>query len=137
MVNNLYRCILVSILFFFSAPGLSWQPEGSEVDLSQREYLLPAEAAAFQDEDVIYLDVRSTLEWLGGHVEGAVHLPYDEVADEIASVLPDRSVPVIAYCGSGPRASFVIDEMRKQGYTVVPVVKGGYRELIENGMKKD
>ena len=90
-----------------------------------------------RSEKVIYLDVRSTLEWLAGHVEGAVHIPYDVVERDVGSLLPDRSVPVIAYCASGGRASYVVEAMRKQGYTVVPVINGGYRELIANGMKKD
>lgn len=106
------------------------------VDLEKVRSLTPKEAAALQQK-VIFLDVRTTLEWLRGHVKGAVHIPYDEVADEITSVIPDRSIPVITYCASGGRASRVIDTMRKLGYTVVPVVGGGYRELIANGMEKD
>ena len=133
----LYRCALFTMLLLTTVPVFSWQSDGPGIDLGKREYLSPAEAAAFKDENVIYLDVRSTFEWLRGHVEGAVHLPFDEVEEEISTVLPDRSVPVIAYCASGGRASFVIDTMREQGYTVVPVMGGGYDELIANGMEKD
>ena len=135
-MNIVSRCISFLLLVSLSAPGLAWQPSAVE-DLGQRQYLSPKEAAQFESENVIFLDVRSTLEWLGGHVEGAIHLPYDEVSRDVASVLPDRSIPVITYCASGGRASFVIEAMRKQGYTVVPVVGGGYRELIANGLPKD
>ena len=106
------------------------------VDLNKTQSLTPREAAALQQE-VILLDVRTTLEWLMGHVKGAVHIPYDEVPEKVSAVIPDRSIPVITYCASGGRASHVIDTMRKLGYTVVPVVGGGYRELIANGMEKD
>jgi len=105
-------------------------------DLAKRQSLSPQEAATLQQE-VIYLDVRSTVEWLTGHVKGAVHIPHDEVAQKVASVIPDRSVPVIVYCASGGRAFYVVDAMQKLGYTVVPVVNGGYRELIANGLEKD
>ena len=136
-MNIVSRCISFLLLVSLSAPGLAWQSDGAVADLRQRQSLSPKEAAQFKGENVIFLDVRSTLEWLGGHVEGAIHLPYDEVSRDIASVLPDRSVPVITYCASGGRASFVVEAMRKQGYTVVPVVGGGYRELIVNGLPKD
>ena len=106
------------------------------VNLSKRQSLSPQEAASLQQE-VIYLDVRTSFEWLRGHVKGAIHIPHDEVAEQFASLNLDRSVPIITYCTSGGRASFVVDALRKQGYTVVPVTHGGYRELISNGLEKD
>jgi len=129
---NVTRHVLLMLLLGFTLPCFAELP-----DLSQRQSLSPQEAASLQHEKVIYLDVRTSREWLAGHVEGAVHIPYDEVAQQIATVLPDRSVPVITYCESGGRAKYVVNAMRKQGYTVVPVTNGGFRELIANGMKKN
>ena len=125
--------ILLTLALLFSpiTSGLA-----DPIDLATRQSLTPQEAATLQQE-VIFLDVRSNMEWLMGHVRGAVHIPYQDVAKEVASIIPDRSVPVITYCASGGRASYVIESMRKLGYTVVPVVGGGYRELIANGMQKD
>ncbi|NIO39455.1 MAG: hypothetical protein GTO41_04150 [Burkholderiales bacterium] len=118
-------------LFLFGPPGLA-----EPLDLSKLQSLSPREAASLQQK-VIYLDVRSTLEWLTGHVKGAVHLPYDEVPEKVTALLPDRSIPVVTYCASGGRARYVINAMRNLGYTVVPVTNGGYRELIANGLEKD
>ena len=106
------------------------------LDLSKRESLSPKEAASLEQE-VVYLDVRSNLEWLSGHVEGAIHVPYNKVARDFASIFPDRSIPIIPYCAVGGRAQIVVDALREQGYTVVPVTNGGYRELIVNGLKYD
>ena len=123
--------IALTLLFAPVAASLA-----ESIDLATMQSLTPQEAAALQQE-VIFLDVRSTLEWHMGHVKGAVHIPYQDVAKEVTSIIPDRSVPVITYCASGGRASYVIESMRKLGYTVLPVVKGGYRDLIANGMQKD
>ena len=125
--------VLLTLALLFSpiTSGLA-----DPIDLATRQSLTPQEAATLQQE-VIFLDVRSNMEWLMGHVRGAVHIPYQDVAKEVASIIPDRSVPVITYCASGGRASYVIESMRKLGYTVVPVVGGGYRELIANGMQKN
>jgi phage shock protein E len=139
-MKRVSRHILVVLLLVLAPLALAEPPgkNGADgIDLSQRKSLTPQEAASLQNEDVIYLDVRSTLEWLAGHVEGAIHIPHDEVARDVGSALPDRSIPVIAYCASGGRASYIVETMRKQGYTVVPVTPGGYRELIANGMKED
>jgi phage shock protein E len=129
---NVTRHVFLILLLGFALPCFAEPP-----DLSLRQSLSPLEAAALQHEKLIYLDVRTSREWLAGHVEGAVHIPYDEVARRIATVLPDRSVPIITYCASGGRAAYVVNAMRKQGYTVVPVTNGGFRELIANGMKKN
>ena len=129
--------VLLLMLAPLSLAGATEPNRAGSIDLSQRQSLTPQEAASLQKENVIYLDVRSTLEWLAGHVEGAVHLPYDKVARDVGSALPDRSIPVVAYCASGGRALYIVETMREQGYTVVPVTNGGYRELIANGMKKD
>lgn len=139
-MKKLSQHILLVLLLALVPAGQAepLDPNGpTGIELSERQSLSPQEAASLRSEKVIYLDVRSTLEWLAGHVEGAVHIPYDAVERDVGSVLPDRSVPVIAYCASGGRASYVVEAMRKQGYTVVPVINGGYRELIANGMKKD
>ncbi len=139
MTKTPQRILIVLLLMLapLAQTGATRHNGADRIDLSQRQSLTPQEAASLQNENVIYLDVRSTPEWLAGHVEGAVHLPYDKVARDVGSVLPDRSIPVIAYCASGGRASYIVEAMRKQGYTVVPVTNGGYRELIASGMKKD
>ena len=119
--------VVAALTLSFSADAL---------DLAKQEYLTPRQAASLQQE-VVFLDVRSTLEWLTGRVKGAVHIPHDEVEKKVTTLIPDRSVPVVIYCASGGRATYVVDAMRKLGYTVVPVVNGGYRELIANGLEKD
>ena len=128
---KLSTLILAIAYLAFAAP-----PFAGAVDLAKQQYLSPKQAASLQQE-VIFLDVRSSMEWLLGRVKGALHIPHDEVAQKVTEVIPDRSVPVVTYCVSGGRASYVVDAMQKLGYTVVPVVNGGYRELIANGLEKD
>ncbi len=130
MKANIFLISVVLVLVFalpcFAEP----------LDLSKRQSLSPQEAASLQQE-VIYLDVRTSGEWRAGHVKGAIHIPHNKVAGKVASLNLDRSVPIITYCEGGGRAAFVVDTLRKQGYTVVPVTHGGYRDLIAHGMEKD
>jgi phage shock protein E len=125
------RQCLVLLLLATALPCLA-----EPLDLNKRQSLSPKEAASLQQE-VIFLDVRSAAEWEAGHIKGAIHIPYTEAAGKVASVIPDRSVPIVTYCSVGGRASYVVDALRKQGYTVVPVTRGGYLQLIGYGMEKE
>ena len=125
------RIIFPLLFVAFTLPSFA-----EPLDLSKRQSLTPQEAASLQQE-VIFLDVRTSYEWRAGHIKGAIHVPYQEAAGKVATLIPDRSVPIVAYCTVGGRASFVVDDLRKQGYTVVPVTRGGYLQLIGHGMEKE
>ena len=100
----------------------------------QRASLTPTEAAALKNQDVIFLDVRTTAERFLGHVAGSIHIPHGDVATSISAQVPDKSKAIVAYCRSGGRAQSVIADLKAQGYTAIPVVDGGYAELIDAGL---
>ena len=54
------------------------------------------------DERVQILDVRSADEFAEGHIEGAAHLPHDQVTGWPEGLEPGVTTAVI--CKSGPRA---------------------------------
>ena len=66
----------------------------------------PAEqpAATLQSGGVL-LDVRSPEEFASGHLRGALNIPHDRIAEEIAAAVPDKTAQVILYCRSGRRAA--------------------------------
>ena len=73
----------------------------------------PAEIAT---DNAILLDVRSAEEFASGHLRGAHNIPHDRIAEEIASVAPDKTVPVILYCHSGRRAGTALNTLKAMGY---------------------
>lgn len=76
-----------------------------------------AEQAAELDlNTVILLDVRSSDEYASGYLQGARNIPHDRIAEEIATVVPDKSTQVILYCRSGRRAETAMKAMRELGY---------------------
>ena len=80
----------------------------------------PAEqpAVTLQSGGVL-LDVRSPEEFASGHLRGAVNIPHDRIAEEIAAAVPDKSAQVILYCRSGRRANTALETLRAMGYTNV------------------
>lgn len=76
--------------------------------------LFPSYAAA----DVL-IDVRTPEEYHAGHLEHAILLPVQELADGIAAIAPDLAEPVYLYCRSGARAEVARRLLLGKGYQTV------------------
>jgi rhodanese-related sulfurtransferase len=50
----------------------------------------------------VLLDVRSPEEFAAGHIHGALHIPYEDVAQR-KSEIPEGA-PIVVFCAVGPRA---------------------------------
>jgi glyoxylase-like metal-dependent hydrolase (beta-lactamase superfamily II)/rhodanese-related sulfurtransferase len=82
--------------------------------------------------DVQVLDVRSAAELEGelGHLEGAQHIPLDELRARVAEVKADK--PVVVVCQTGRRSGMGTVILGKAGLTQVANLAGGmvhWREL--------
>ena len=82
----------------------------------------------------VWIDVRSAEEFNEGHLQGAVNVPHDQIASQIARISPDKTAPVNLYCRSGRRAEAALQELKKMGYTNV-TNHGGYQDLLNKGVK--
>ena len=63
------------------------------------------------------VDVRSRPEFESGHVDGAVHLPLERLAQDAPLLLSDKSAPMVLYCLSGARSGMALQWLRQMGYT--------------------
>jgi phage shock protein E len=71
----------------------------------------------------LLVDVRTAGEFSSGHIDGAVNIPYDVIADRVQNYETDKSRPVIVYCHSGSRSGAAKRALAQAGYT--NVVNGG------------
>lgn len=79
-----------------------------------------AELAAEQSNDALtVLDVRRHDEWDAGHLDGALHIPLEELEDRMEEVPTDG--PVWVHCASGFRASIAASLGDRAGREVVAV----------------
>ena len=67
-------------------------------------------------EDVQILDVRELYEWNAGRIEGAVHVPLNEVMAGRGDGHLDASKPVYVVCRSGNRSELASLMLRARGY---------------------
>jgi len=70
----------------------------------------------------LVIDVRSAFEFRRGHVPGAVHLPFWAALFRFPSSTP--AVPVVLYCGHGPRAWIARLALRLRGVRQVHLLEG-------------
>jgi rhodanese-related sulfurtransferase len=65
-------------------------------------------------DEVQLVDVRQPNEWDAGHIDGAIHIPEDELADRLDEL--DRSRAVVTVCRAGTRADDAAELLRGEGF---------------------
>lgn len=121
-----------SIAGYLSGGMTSWRDEGRPVGRIERVRVeeLPGRVAA--DPALQLLDVREEAEWLEGHVPGAIHRPYHELAELPDGIDPAK--PVAVLCASGQRAGVAASLLRRLGVErVMHVTDGGVGTLRDAG----
>ncbi|MGI6498386.1 MAG: rhodanese-like domain-containing protein [Oscillospiraceae bacterium] len=95
----------------------------SAPDVSDPAYrtITAQEAKAILDgtDPFVLLDVRTETEFQQGHIEGAILIPNDALADRAAEELPDRDALILLYCRSGRRSAAAAKQLSIMGYTNV------------------
>jgi rhodanese-related sulfurtransferase len=84
-------------------------------------------------EKFILVDVREESEWARGHLPSAIHLGKGIIERDIEQRIPERSAPLVLYCGGGFRSALAADNLQKMGYTNVLSMDGGWRGWTEAG----
>lgn len=83
-------------------------------------------------EVVILLDVRDNWEWERAHLEGAIHIPLEELgkrSDEL-----DRQQEIVAYCHVGERSIDACLLLWEAGFRKIRSMTGGieaWSELVD------
>jgi rhodanese-related sulfurtransferase len=84
-------------------------------------------------EEFLLIDTREESEWARGHIAGAQWLGKGIIERDIEQKVPDKSAPIVLYCGGGFRSALAADNLQKMGYTNVVSMDGGWRGWCEAG----
>jgi rhodanese-related sulfurtransferase len=98
----------------------------------------PAEAAALisaraGDPDFVILDVRTSVEYAGDHIDGAVNIDYYDPGFESLIDALDRAKTYLVYCQSGNRSASAVAVMAGLGFVEVYELDGGITAWIAAG----
>jgi rhodanese-related sulfurtransferase len=82
----------------------------------------------------LLIDVREDNEWAAGHAAGALHLGKGIIERDIETKVPDKSTPMVLYCGGGFRSALAADALQQMGYNNVISLDGGWRAWQQAGL---
>lgn len=102
-------------------------PPPSVVDVSQEEFLGKPPGS------YLILDVRSDAEFAAGHLEGALHVPHDQLEARLSSLREHEGEPVLVYCKSGRRAALAAETLAEAGFTKLRHLQGDYDGWVAAG----
>jgi hydroxyacylglutathione hydrolase/adenylyltransferase/sulfurtransferase len=84
--------------------------EATEIQLE----LSPEDAAAMVADGARLIDVRQDYEWEAGRIEGATHIPLEQLPAQAEQIGRER--PIVFQCRSGSRSALAMQVFREAGY---------------------
>jgi rhodanese-related sulfurtransferase len=82
----------------------------------------------------LLVDVREDREFEAAHAKGAVHIGKGVIERDIESKVPEKTTPMVLYCGGGYRSALAADVLQQMGYTDVISLDGGWRAIQASGL---
>jgi len=121
----------------YLAGGINvWRSTGLEAETTPA-LDIPGLAERLKNEEVVLLDVRSLAEWEAGHVEGSIHVPYQQLRDGVPDEIRNADgKPLAVVCGSGVRSALAASLLKRVGVeNVEHVADGGVPMLAGEGIE--
>ena len=110
---------------FYMEPEDEWTFVGTEITNaspgSSGALIITGEEAKelfMSNDSAVLLDVRSSLEYGAGHIDGSINIPVDQLEARL-SELPDKDAVIIVYCRAGRRSASAAEILIAYNYTNV------------------
>ena len=94
----------------------------------------PEDVSKLLSDGALLIDVRTKSEFDSGHLEGALHQPYQDILKLPKLEEVDKDKPIVVYCRSGRRSGFAYDTLKEAGFKNV-YNGGGYESLKKSGLE--
>jgi len=76
-------------------------------------------------EDAVVIDIRENSAFAAGHITGAVNFSKSQIDRDIKLLEKYKAKPLIVVCAMGRSAAVVLNDLRKNGFDHVYLLKGG------------
>ena len=90
------------------------------------------EFMAYDRENTQLVDVRTELEFKGGHFEGALNIPVDSIRDRIGEI--DKDKEILGYCQIGQRGYYASSILTQKGFKYKNI-SGGFKSALPGPIK--
>ena len=128
--------ILLSLAFFSCSEAQETTSNGEATEVSQ-QIAKDVSAEEFKElikTEGILLDVRTTGEYVDGHLENSQNIDVLEATFAAKVSELDKTKPVYVYCKSGGRSGRAMNQMKEMGFTAVYNLVGGYSGWSAQGL---
>jgi glyoxylase-like metal-dependent hydrolase (beta-lactamase superfamily II)/rhodanese-related sulfurtransferase len=83
------------------------------------------------DQEMLVVDVRTPGEYAGAHIQGSIHIPWHELRTRHNEL--DKNRRIVLVCGTGVRAGIAASILRKNGFSDIIILAGGFSGWMGSG----
>jgi len=131
--TTLLLSIIILILFIAGCyEDFSSQKDNHDISAVEAHKMIQDN---INNPDFVIIDVRSENEFLQGHIENAVLIPYSSPDREKALSKLGKNKTYLLYCLFGGRSSSMFEKMIKLGFKKVYDLDGGIIEWKNEGFE--
>ena len=116
LIGLLMGIVISYIIYKWFSPSVSPQKAKDMITNNEFDYII---------------DVRSLVEWNEGHLSNAIHIPINELVNELPKKVENVLSTILFYCKKGYRASGAVEIAKKLGYKNVYYLQGGYADFAK------
>lgn len=118
--------VIALVIVFIVLSGSSSSVSADKLPLN----ITPDQAyTLYQQNSVLFVDVREAYEWENYHIPNSTLLPLSQLESKIDTLPRDK--PIIFVCESGSRSSSARDLLRRAGFTRVSSLVGGLPDWMQ------
>ena len=81
--------------------------------------------------ELVILDVRTVSEFNDGHIEGAINIPVEEIANRLSEL--DKNDELLVYCRTGNRSATAVGILEDAGFTKIYHMHEGISVWVQQG----
>jgi cysteine synthase/rhodanese-related sulfurtransferase len=85
------------------------------------------------DKQPLFVDVRTPADFAGGHIEGSINIPLEQLADKARGLPASRDTPIITVCNVGRSSLTGMLVLKSLGYHKVKNLMGGLNAWVSEG----
>ena len=85
-------------------------------------------------EDASVIDLRESKDMTGTKIIGALHVPFSQLKDRVATLSMDKAKPVVVYDARGQRAMMAGGDLKAAGFTQLYNLNGGFKAWVDAGL---
>ncbi len=118
--NHLYLSMIFAALLTMLIVGELKRKSGGSGQVG------PAEATSMiNHQNAVVLDVRKDDEYSQGAIVNAIHIPLEEMDNQLKKIEKYKGKSIIVYCRTGSRSMAACSKLKKQGFDAVFNLGGG------------